>query len=155
MTKLSMRSTVLKLPGRSFVRRMYMREHIKVVPHICVGLRGGQISGELDAIYTLAEIGADAIVFIVFIPTPGTRYENRTPPSVESVIRIIATARCVFPRTPIYLGCMRPHGQYRHALDSMAIRAGVNRIVAPSQPARAEALKLGLDASWIEECCAL
>ncbi len=132
-----------------------MREHIKVVPHICIGLRGGQISGELDALCALADIGADAIVFIVFIPTPGTRYENCMPPSVESVARIIATARCVFPKIPIYLGCMRPHGEYRHALDLLAIRAGVNRIVAPSRPARAKASKLGLDVSWTEECCVL
>lgn len=132
-----------------------MGDHIRVVPHICIGLRAGQISGELDAVRALADIGADAIVFIVFIPTPGTRYQGSLPPPVEGVVRIIATARCIFPTTPIYLGCMRPHGRYRHSLDSMAIRAGVNRIVAPTGQARAEAQTLGLNSSWIEECCAL
>lgn len=142
--------------GKDFLRTYCMlRQHVKVIPHICIGLHGGQISGELDALHALTEIGADAIVFIVFIPTSGTLYENCTPPPVESVARIIATARCLFPRTPIYLGCMRPHGRYRHVLDPMAIRAGVNRIVVPAQQGRAEASKLGLDASWIEECCAL
>lgn len=142
--------------GKDFIGTYCMlRQYVKVIPHICIGLRGGQISGELDALHALTEIGADAIVFIVFIPTSGTLYENCAPPPVESVARIIATARCVFPQTPIYLGCMRPHGRYRHALDPMAIRAGVNRIVVPAQQGRAEASKLGLDASWIEECCAL
>lgn len=142
--------------GQDFLETYCMlRQYVKVIPHICIGLRGGQISGELDAIHALTGIGADAIVFIVFIPTPGTLYGNCTPPSVESVVRIIAGARHLFPKTPIYLGCMRPHGKYRHVLDPMAIQAGVNRVVAPTQQARAEALKLGLDASWIEECCAL
>lgn len=142
--------------GQDFVETYCMlREHVKVTPHICIGLHGGRISGELDAIHALTGIGADAIVFIVFIPTPGTLFENRTPPPVESVARIIATARCLFPRTPIYLGCMRPHGRYRHMLDPIAIRAGVNRIVVPAQQGRAEALALGLNALWTEECCAL
>lgn len=142
--------------GGDFLRAYSMlRQHVKVIPHICIGLHGGQISGELDALCALAEIGADAIVFIVFIPTSGTLYESCTPPPVESVARIIATARCLFPHTPIYLGCMRPHGRYRHVLDPMAIRAGVNRIVVPAQEGRAEASKLGLNALRIEECCAL
>lgn len=142
--------------GKDFLRTYRMlRQYVKVIPHICIGLHGGRISGELDAIHALTEIGADAIVFIVFIPTLGTLYENCTPPPVESVARIIATARCLFSRTPIYLGCMRPHGQYRHVLDPMAIRAGVNRIVAPVRQGRVEALKLGLNVSWTEECCAL
>lgn len=142
--------------GQDFLETYSMlRQHVKVIPHICIGLHGGQISGELNAIHALTDIGADAIVFIVFIPTPGTLYENRTPPPVEGVARIIATARCLFPITPIYLGCMRPHGKYRHVLDPMAVRSGVNRIVVPSHQGRTEALKLGLDALWIEECCAL
>jgi uncharacterized radical SAM superfamily protein len=142
--------------GEDFLRTYSMlRQHVKVIPHICIGLHGGQISGELDALCALTEIGADAIVFIVFIPTSGTLYENCMPPPIEGVARIIATARCLFPQTPIYLGCMRPHGRYRHVLDPMSVRAGVNRIVVPSQQGRAEASRLGLNASWIEECCAL
>jgi len=142
--------------GQDFLETYCMlRQYVNVIPHICIGLRGGQISGELDAIHALTGIGADAIVFIVFIPTPGTFYGNCAPPPVDSVVRIIATARRVFPQTPLYLGCMRPHGRYRHILDPMAIRAGVNRIVAPAQQAKAEASKLGLNASWLEECCVL
>ena len=142
--------------GEDFIHTYSMlRKHVRVVPHICIGLHEGRISGELDALAALAEMGADAIVFIVLIPTPGTHYENCTPPPVESVVRIIATSRCLFPEIPIYLGCMRPHGPYRRELDPMAVRAGVNRIVIPTREGRAEALRLGLNASWIEECCAL
>ncbi len=142
--------------GQEFIRTYCMlRQYVNVIPHICIGLHGGELSGELNAIHTLADIGADAIVFIVFIPTPGTAYENRTPPSVESVVHIISTARCLFPHTPIHLGCMRPHGRYRQALDPMAVKAGVNRIVIPAQSARVKALELGLDALWKEERCAL
>lgn len=132
-----------------------LRRHVRVVPHICIGLRGGEPSGEFEALRALARLGAEAIIFIVFIPTPGTRYASRRPPDPEHAARVIAHARAMFPTTPIYLGCMRPRGGYRDVLDKLAIRAGVNRIVAPSPRAREEAEALGLSARWREECCAL
>lgn len=132
-----------------------LRRHTRVVPHVCIGLRGGLPSGEEAALDILAAEGHDAIVFIVFIPTPGTRYAGRKPPPMDEAVRLLAEARLRFPTTPIGLGCMRPHGAYREALDSLAVRAGVQRIVQPAPQAVRLAQELGLQIVRSEECCVL
>lgn len=145
----------LDVPGEQFLATYEMlRRHVRVVPHICIGIRGGRVSGEMGALRALVHSGADAIIFIVFTPTPGTRYAACSPPEPEEAARIIAAARVMFPTTPLYLGCVRPRDGYRDALDSLALRAGVNRIVSPSRRAREAAKALGLEATWREECCA-
>jgi uncharacterized radical SAM superfamily protein/biotin synthase-related radical SAM superfamily protein len=130
-----------------------LRRHLPAIPHITIGLRGGQISGEREALHILQEEGAAAIVFLVLIPTPGTRYAGRTPPPVEEVARLLAEARLAFPTIPLLLGCMRPGGAYRRALDPLAVRAGINRIVKPGKAALALARELGLEIEEGEECC--
>jgi uncharacterized radical SAM superfamily protein len=132
-----------------------LRRHTRVVPHVCIGLFGGQILGEYKALEALKHEGADAISFIVFRPTPGTTYADKTCPPVNDVARIIATARLMFPDALLYLGCMRPGGHYRSILDGLAIRAGVNKIVQPSPAARKLAGELGLQIIRTEECCSL
>jgi uncharacterized radical SAM superfamily protein len=132
-----------------------LRKHCRVVPHICLGLLRGGIGGEYQALDALKREGADAISFIVFHPTAGTALAGCAPPPVEHVARILAEARIAFPGTPLYLGCMRPGGRYREALDTLALKAGVNKIVHPSPPARRLAAALGLAAGTGEECCAL
>lgn len=132
-----------------------LRRHVRVVPHVTIGLRGGQVHGERQALTLLQELGAEALVFIVFIPTPGTRYGDRQPPALEQVADLLAEARIIFPDTPILLGCMRPMGQYRDRLDALAVEVGVNKIVNPARTAVDAAHRLGLTVEWGEECCAL
>ncbi len=132
-----------------------LRQQVPVIPHITIGLRGGRISGERAALRLLQEEGAEAIVFLVLIPTPGTRYAACTPPAPEEVARLLAEARLVFPETPLLLGCMRPAGPYRAELDPLAVRAGVNRIVKPHPAALDVARSLGLGLEMNQECCVL
>ena len=132
-----------------------LRGYATVVPHITVGLRGGRISGEYRALDILEERGADALTFIVLIPTAGTRYADREPPPPEEVAELLLEARLRFPRVPIQMGCMRPRGEYRDRLDPMAVQAGVNVIVSPSRTAVALAEELGLEVDRGEECCAV
>ncbi len=132
-----------------------LRNHARVVPHICIGLRGGRISGERRALEILQRLGAPALVFLVLIPTPGTRFQEVAPPEPAAVAQILAEARLAFPGTPIQLGCMRPGGRYRRAIDVLAVRAGVNTIVNPAPQARRLARYLGLTARRGEECCVL
>lgn len=132
-----------------------LRRYAPVVPHITVGLRGGELGGERRALGLLSDLGAQALVFIVFIPTPGTRYENRQPTAVEKVADLLAEARLLFRDTPILLGCMRPSGRYRDCLDALAVRVGVDKIVNPARTAVAAAAELGLVVEWGEECCVL
>lgn len=138
---------------RAAYRRL--RQAVRVVPHITIGLRGGEISGERAALKVLREEGAEAIVFLVLIPTPGTRYAGRIPPDPEEVARLLAEARIAFPQTPLLLGCMRPGGAYRQALDPLAVRAGINRIVKPSRAALEYARRSGLEIERGAECCVL
>jgi hypothetical protein len=137
-----------------YVRTYQMlRRHTRVIPHITIGLRGGAIGHEYPAMEKLQELGVDALVFIVFIPTPGTRYADCQPPPIEAVVNVLAEARLHFPDKPLHLGCMRPHGPYRTRLDTLAVRAGVNKIVSPARQAVQLAEELGLSIVQSRECC--
>jgi uncharacterized radical SAM superfamily protein len=130
-----------------------LRRHARVVPHITIGLRGGELGHERPAMDMLARCGLDALVLIVLIPTPGTRYADRTPPPVEQVAGLLAEARLCFSGVPLHLGCMRPRRDYRARLDPLAVRAGVNVIVSPSREGKAQAEALGLEVVRTRECC--
>ena len=130
-----------------------IRRYARTLPHITVGLRGGAMGHEWPALELLEEMGADGLVFLVLIPTPGTRYADRLPPSPAAVADLLAEARLRFPATPIHLGCMRPRGVYRDELDPLAVQAGVNLVVSPARYARKLAAELGLAGRRMRECC--
>jgi len=130
-----------------------LRRHTRVMPHITIGLRGGAIGHEYPAMEKLQELGMEGMVFLVLIPTPGTRYADRQPPPIEAVVSILVEARLRFPDTPLLLGCMRPHGKYRARLDPLAVRAGVNKIVSPAREAVQLVEELGLSVAQSRECC--
>jgi lipoyl synthase len=130
-------------------------KYCSVIPHICIGLNAGRIKGEYEALRLLRQEAVEAISIIIFRPTAGTAFRDCAPPSPEEAARFIATARLMFPLTPLYLGCMRPSGSYRETLDSLALKAGVNKIVLPAPAARSQAAELGLEISISEECCSL
>lgn len=132
-----------------------LREVVPVMPHLTLGLRGGQWGGEEKALDALEELGLDGLIFNVFIPTPGTRYAQNAPLPVEEVIRFLAGARMRFPDLSLALGCMRPKGRYRQTLDEAAVALGLNRLVMPTPGARRLAGELGLRVIKGEECCAL
>ena len=132
-----------------------LRRYARTLPHVTIGLRGGELGHERRAFELLRELGADGLVLLVFIPTPGTRYADRQPPAVPAVAELVAEARLSFPDVPLYLGCMRPKGRYRDELDPLAVRAGVNVLVSPSHPARRVADELGLAVREMRECCVL
>lgn len=130
-----------------------LRRYGRVVPHICLGLRGGVMAGEEQALEMLAAEGVEALVFIVFTPTAGTRYAHRQPPDLAAVCRVLARARTLFPRIPLKLGCMRPGGRYREELDVAAVDIGLDAVVLPAPRAVRHARKLGCTIVRKEECC--
>jgi uncharacterized radical SAM superfamily protein len=132
-----------------------LRRYAPTLPHVTIGLRGGDLGHELPAFAHLEELGVDGLVLLVFIPTPGTRYAERQPPAAQVVADHLAEARLRFANVPLYLGCMRPKGRYRDTLDALAVRAGLNVIVSPARCARQLAGELGLTAREIRECCVL
>ncbi len=132
-----------------------LKEKVTVLPHICIGLRGGKISGEYQALELLQKLGVKGLVFIVFAPTAGTIYAEKEPPSLAEVAEVLCQARIAFPDVSINLGCMRPKGRYRAELDHLALRCGVNKIVQPTSGAIKLANQLGLLVHRGEECCVL
>ncbi len=138
-------------------RRTYqaLRKVVPVMPHLTIGLKGGEWGGEEKALDDLTELGLDGLTFLVFIPTAGTRYADRRPPEIEEVVRFLAQARIRLPGIPLALGCMRPQGRYRQQLDEAAVALGLNRIVIPAPGGREMAAKLQLEMKRGEECCAL
>ncbi len=132
-----------------------LRKHVQVIPHLTLGLKGGIWGGEENALDILENLRMDGLVFLVFIPTPGTLYAERNPLDIEEVIRFLAKARVRFPNIPLALGCMRPKGSYRQKLDEAAVALGLNRIVLPTPKARQLAEEKGLLVRRGEECCAL
>lgn len=151
---------VFRLKGKSIqdywdAYLLLRREGIRVVPHICLGLPGSSPEGEERVIGRLAEEGTQALVIIVFTPTPGTALEVCPPPPLERVVRSMAKARLLLPDVPILLGCMRPRGKYRGLLDRYAVLCGFNSIVNPTLAAVEVAAGLHLEAVETRECCVL
>ena len=128
-------------------------KYVPVVPHICIGLDSGKIESEYEVLAILQHETVRAISMIIFRPTANTAFSHCSPPNTEEVARFIATARLLYPRVPLYLGCMRPGGRYRDLVDSYAVEAGVNKIVLPAPLARKKALDKGLRIEISEECC--
>jgi uncharacterized radical SAM superfamily protein len=132
-----------------------LRRYTRTLPHVTLGLRGGELGHELRAFEFLQALGVDGLVLLVFIPTEGTRYADRQPPSVPVVADLLAEARIRFAEVPLFLGCMRPKGRYRAEIDPLAVKAGVNVLVGPSRSARQAAIELGLRSRESRECCVL
>ena len=132
-----------------------IKENTEVAPHICIGLKGGEIKGEYEIINYLSENPPKKVTFIVLIPTKNTEYENVSPPDLEKVADVLCEARINLPNTEINLGCMRPRGQYRKELDELALMCGVNKIVLPSRSAKNKAIEMNMDTLETKECCVL
>jgi len=132
-----------------------LARHVRVVPHMTIGLRGGTISGERAALEAIQARAPDRLVLLILIPTRGTAYAERQPPSLAEVTDLFIEARCMLPQCDVRLGCMRPYGAYRQAVDQLAIRAGLNGIVNPTRAAVSLAAKMGLRINRGDECCAL
>jgi len=128
-------------------------KYVPVIPHICIGLDGGKIKSEYEVLSILQHETVKAISMIIFRPTANTSFSHCSPPDIKEVARFIATARIMYPSTPLYLGCMRPGGRYRDQVDSYAVEAGVNKIVLPAPSARKKAVDKGLSIEISEECC--
>ncbi len=92
-----------------------MRSFTKpVVPHVTVGVRCGELSHEIESLNILSR-HFKWIVLNVFIPTPGTFYENCPPPPIKDVVNVFEEARKLFK--VVFLGCMQPRGKYRLELQ--------------------------------------
>ena len=136
------------------------KEGIKnIVPHICIGLDYGEIKGEFKAMDMISYIEPHAIVFIILIPTTGSKMVNCSPPTMNGVLKVISHARAKFETVPIYLGCMRPRSttyrHYRQEIEISAIDIGIDGIVLPSKQTFKYAQQKGIPIKKYKTCCAV
>lgn len=126
---------------------------IPTVPHVLVGLHYGRLKGEMHAIEMISRHRPSAVIIIVFMAIPNTTMKNVTPPSPQSVAKVIANARINMPSVPMALGCMRPKGRHRTETDILAVKAGINAIAFPADEAVKLAKSLGYHVSFSSLCC--
>ncbi len=126
---------------------------LRFVPHVIVGLHNGKLQGELRALKLIAHYQPSALVIIAFMPIRGTTMALVKPPLPLDIARVAATARLMFPETPLALGCMRPKGKHRAETDVLCLKAGVDAIAFPSEEAIAYAERNGYALSFSSCCC--
>ncbi len=133
----------LSLKPEDFIRGMEFLtgSSIEVVPHVTVGLPGSREGWYADAADVIKELGIRRSVVLVFIPTPGTPFEDRDPPSTR---RVVEVARILGKSSKVSLGCMRPPWMKR-SLDK-TLEGVVDRIANPHP-------NLGLDI--VHACCSI
>jgi lipoyl synthase len=127
---------------------------LNLVPHIVVGLHFGKLKGEFQALKIAAAVNPSALVIIAFMPISGTAMAEVKPPQPMDIAKVVAAARLVFPQTPLALGCVRPKGKHRALTDVLALKAGADAIVFPSEEAIVYAQKQGYATSFSSYCCA-
>lgn len=135
--------------------RLLKEFNIPIVPHVVVGLNYGALDGEINALEMLSKYDPDAIVIVALMPLEGTPMENVTPPSPETIAKIITIARLTFQDKPVMLGCARPKGYHKEETDILAIRAGINGVAYITDAGVEEAKSLDLKIIHKELCCSL
>jgi uncharacterized radical SAM superfamily protein len=134
--------------------RALQEADLNYVPHVIVGLDNGKLKGEFDALTMIAANEPSAIVVIALMPIHGTAMANVKPPKPSDIVRVVASARLMFPKTPLVLGCMRPKGMLRDETEVLALKAGVNAIAFPSEKAIKYAQEQGYELIFSSFCCA-
>jgi uncharacterized radical SAM superfamily protein len=126
---------------------------IPFIPHVIVGLHYGKLKGEFTALRMIAEFDPSALVIIAFMPIHGTRMASVMPPGPIDIGRVIASARIMFPKPPLVLGCMRPRDKNRSQTEILAVKAGVDAIAFPTEEAVEFAKNGGYTVSFSSLCC--
>jgi uncharacterized radical SAM superfamily protein len=126
---------------------------IDFVPHVIVGLHNGKLKGEFNALEMISQYEPSALVVIAFMPIHGTAMATVEPPKSMDIAKVIATARLMFPKTPLALGCMRPKGKHRAETDVLALKAGVDAMAFPSEEAIRFARSQGYSEFFSSFCC--
>jgi lipoyl synthase len=126
---------------------------LPIVPHIVCGLHFGKFKGEKNAVEILSNFDVAQVVIVSLMNLPGTPIKANDLPDAHGIADIIAEARLAMPKVPISLGCARQRGNRK--LEMLAIDAGVNRMVLPSDEAVEYALNQGFDVRWQDTCCSV
>ncbi|MFQ5827813.1 MAG: radical SAM protein [Candidatus Methylomirabilia bacterium] len=129
------------------------RHAVPLIPHIILGLHYGKMLGEWRALEMVARYRPKFLVLVILMPLYATAMAGVTPPRVEEIGAFFETARDTLPEIPIMLGCARPIGPEKPAIDRWAVDAGLNGIAYPAEGVVAYAEQRGLTPRFHDACC--
>jgi uncharacterized radical SAM superfamily protein len=147
----------LHLTPADFERSLALlaEQGLRIIPHIVLGLHYGQLRGEWQALEMVARYPVSTLILVVLTPLVGTPMGHLEPPPIEEVTEFFALARGRMSGTPVNLGCGRPMGEMKVALDRAAVDHGLNGIAYPAEGIVAYARERGLEPEFHEYCCSL
>jgi len=128
---------------------------LRIIPHIVLGLHYGRMLGEWKALEMIRRHPVSTLILVVLTPLVGTPMESIPAPPLEDVVAFFAHARAAMPDTRINLGCGRPMGAMKVALDKAAVDHGLNGIAYPADGIIEYARASGLAPGYFEYCCSL
>lgn len=128
---------------------------MKAVPHIVIGLHYGRLLGEWEALEIVARHRPAALVLVVVMPFYAPAQRPFVTPDARQVGRFFMDARRRLPDLPLLLGCARPAGRVKAAIDSYAVMAGLNGIAHPADGVVELAVRLGRDVRVTPACCSI
>ena len=147
----------LDLTPADFERSLELlaEREMRIIPHIVLGLHYGRFLGEWHALEMIGRYPVSTLILVVLTPLIGTPMGELEPPPVGDVTDFFALARVTMPDTKVNLGCGRPGGAMKVALDRAAIDNGLNGIAYPADGMVAYATEQGLEPEFFEYCCSL
>jgi uncharacterized radical SAM superfamily protein len=128
---------------------------VPAAPHIVMGLHHGRFLGEEVALELVAAHRAAALVLVALMPVLGTPMWGSPAVHTGECVAFARQARERLPLLPMVLGCARPAGEAKAALDRAAIDAGFDGIAFPAEGTVEYARERGLAPRFHETCCGL
>jgi hypothetical protein len=129
------------------------RHRVPAVPHIILGLHFGKMLGEERALEIVSRHPPKLLVLVILMPLGSTPMAAVEPPPLAEIEAFFARARGALPATPVMLGCAKPLGEMKAAIDRAAVDAGLNGIAYPADGIVAYARERGLEPSFNNACC--
>lgn len=147
----------LDRPAADFERSLELlaSRGMRIIPHIVLGLHFGRFLGEWQALEMIRRHPVSTLILVVLTPLVGTPMAHLSPPPTADVVDFFAHARQAMPDVPINLGCGRPMGEVKVALDRAAVDHGLNGIAYPADGIVEYAKSSGLEPDFYEYCCSL
>lgn len=126
---------------------LYEMSRIRYVPHMCIGIEGGKIKGEIDTLERLAAINNNMVVLLSLKRTPGIPFTfNKI--MTKPYEKVIKEAREMFKY--LCLGCMRDKSK-----DKEMLWHYFDKIAWPSSIIKAELARNESTITTYKTCCAV
>jgi uncharacterized radical SAM superfamily protein len=127
--------------------------HVPAVPHIVLGLHYGKMLGEERALKMVSRHARKLLVLVVLESISNTAMTAVQPPSLSEIGTFFERARKTLQNTSLMLGCARPTGNLKYAIDRLGIEAGLNGIAFPDRHVVEYARQVGLRPEFVDACC--